>query len=159
MYLFLRYCDIPVQSDGHRDNTFTFNAGLSHAFNEQIQARVSDSFVIGQEPDLLRAGNVFSTFQRVSGNNIRNHGMIALDAQLNPEFGVSVGYDNAFYDYKDRGASIDPTGTVIQPSFAGALHRVENRADIEGAYKAVRETKVPHGSAFPDISCTAAQLS
>src|SRR5579862_3795705 len=63
LYSFKYYQNIPVGSTSHDDNTFTFNAGLTHAFNEQISARVSDSFVDGQEPDLLRAGNVFSTYQ------------------------------------------------------------------------------------------------
>src|SRR6266853_5575291 len=158
MYSFLHYDHIPLNSTGHNDNTFTFNAGLSHAFNEQIQARVSDSFVIGQEPDFLRAGNVFSTFQRVSGNNIRNYGTIGLDAQLTPVFGVGLGYDNSLYDYKDRGFSVDPTGTVIEPSLAGALNRIENRAHVEGTYQAMPETKVLIGYQFTDISYNADEL-
>ena len=32
-----------------------------------ISISVKDSFVIGQEPDLLRAGNTFTTFQRYFG--------------------------------------------------------------------------------------------
>src|SRR5580765_3775385 len=129
---------IPPNATGHNDNTFTFNAGLTHAFNEQISARVSDSFVIGQEPDVLRAGNAFSTFQRVSGNNIRNYGMVGLDWQLTPEWGLGVGYDNAFYDYKDRGVGqtllSDGLGVLYSPSLAGALNRIENRFHIEGNY-------------------------
>ncbi len=156
LYSFMHYDNIPLNSTGHNDNTFTFNAGLSHAFNEQIQARVSDSFVIGQEPDLLRAGNVFSTFQRVSGNNIRNYGMIGLDAQLTPEFGIGAGYDNAFYDYKDRGVGL--AGVVVQPSLAGALNRIENRAHIEGTFQAMPETKLLVGYHFTDFSYNADEL-
>jgi hypothetical protein len=155
MYSFMYYENKPLNSTGHDDNTFTFNAGLSHAFNEQVQARVSDSFVVGQEPDVLRAGNVFSTFQRVSGDNIRNYGMIGLDAQLTPQIGISVGYDNAFYDYKDRGVSY---GSVVQPSLAGALNRIENRAHIEGNYQIMPETKVLLGYQFTDVNYTGDQL-
>jgi outer membrane receptor for ferrienterochelin and colicin len=140
LYSFKHYDDIPLNSTGHNDNSFTFNAGLSHAFNEQIAARVTDSFVIGQEPDLLRAGNAYATFQRVSGNNIRNYGVIGVDAQLSPEWGISAGYDNAFYDYKDRGQSFN--GLAVQPSLAGALNRIENRAHLEGNYQAMPETKL-----------------
>src|SRR5215468_1359598 len=71
LYSFKYYDHIPLNSTGHDDHTFTFTGGLTHAFNERITLRVSDSFVVGQEPDLLRAGNAFSTFQRVSGDNIR----------------------------------------------------------------------------------------
>ena len=42
LYSFRHYDHIPINSTGHNDNTFTFNAGLTHAFNEQISARVSD---------------------------------------------------------------------------------------------------------------------
>ena len=156
LYSFMHWTRKPANSTGHNDHTFTFNAGLTHAFNEQISARVSDSFVIGQEPDLLRAGNAFSTFQRVSGNNIRNYGMIGVDAQLTPEFGVNVGYDNAFYDYKDRGFGFN--GPVVQPSLAGALNRIENRAHIEGTYQVMPETKALVGYQFTDVNYNANEL-
>src|SRR5258708_27527388 len=153
LYSFKHYDHIPLSSTAHNDNTFTFNAGLAHAFNEQISAHVSDAFVIGQEPDLLRAGNVFSTFQKVSGNNIRNYGTIGLDAQLTPELGLSVGYDNAFYDYKDRGFGVN--FPVITPSTAGALNRIENRAHIELNYLVLHETKALIGYQFTDIDYNA----
>jgi hypothetical protein len=156
MYSFVHYDHIPINSTGHNDNTFSFNAGLTHAFNEQVSARVSDSFVIGQEPDFLRAGNTFSTFQRVSGNNIRNYGMIGLDAQITPVWGIGVGYDNSFYDYKDRGAYL--SGNTVQPSTAGALNRIENRAHIEGTYQALPETKALLGYQFTDFDYTADEL-
>jgi hypothetical protein len=156
LYSFKHYDRVPLNGTGHNDNTFTFNAGLTHAFNEQISARVSDAFVIGQEPDLLRAGNAFSTFQRVSGNNIRNYGMIGVDAQLTPELGLSVGYDNAFYAYKDRGPGLG--GLVVQPSLAGALNRVENRAHVELSYQIMPETKALVGYQFTDVHYTGDEL-
>src|SRR6516162_9971708 len=158
LYAWKHYDHIPPGSTGHNDNTFTFNAGLTHAFNEQVSARVSDAFVIGQEPDLLRAGNVFSTYQRVSGNNIRNYGSLGLDAQLSPEWGIGVGYDNSFYDYKDRGPSqtlLPDGGILYSPSTAGALNRIENRFHIEGNYQINPETKVLVGYQFTDIGYTA----
>jgi hypothetical protein len=162
LYSFKHYDRIPLNATGHNDNTFTFSAGLTHAFNEQISARASDSFVIGQEPDLLRAGNVFSTFQRVSGNNIRNYGSLGFDAQLTPQFGLSGGYDNAFYDYKDRGpgqlAIPGGSGILYEPSVAGALNRIENRAHIEGNYQAMPETKVLVGYQFTDIGYNANEV-
>jgi len=161
LYSFLHYDRIPLNATGHNDNTFTFNAGLTHAFNEQISARASDSFVIGQEPDLLRAGNTFSTFQRVSGNNIRNYGSLGLDAQLTPEIGVSAGYDNTFYDYKDRGPStitLTDGGVLYEPSLAGALNRIENRVHIEGNYQVMPETKALIGYQFTDIDYNANEV-
>lgn len=161
LYSFVHYDRIPLNATGHNDNDFTFTGNLTHAFNEQVTARVSDSFVIGQEPDLLRAGNTFSTFQRVSGNNIRNYGSIGVDAQLTPEIGLSGGYDNAFYDYKDRGAStvgLPDGGVLYEPSLAGALNRIENRAHIEGNYQVMPETKALVGYQFTDIDYNASEV-
>ena len=146
-----KYYENPVPySTGHGDNTFTFSGDFKHAFNEQMQARVSDSFAIGQEPDLLRAGNTFSTFQRVSGNNIRNYGAISFDDQLTPKFGLSFGYDNSFYNYADDGVSTNVTGIV--PSTGGLLNRDENRAHLEGLYTIQPETKGLIGYQFSQIN-------
>src|SRR5579859_6394449 len=123
LYSLKYYDNTPPGSVGHTDQTFSYNAGVTHAFNEQLKARVSDSFVIGQEPDLLRAGNTFATFQRISGDNIRNYGSIGLDYQVAPKLGLGLGYDNAYYDYKAHGATVGPSGFFglagIIPSTAG----------------------------------------
>jgi hypothetical protein len=165
LYSFKYYDTIPPGSTGHHDQVFTFNAGLSHQFNENLKLRVSDSFVIGQEPDLLRAGNTFATFQRIPGDNIRNYGSIALDAQVSPKLGLSAGYDNAFYDYANKGATVvgatfvDPilgpiTIPAISPSFAGTLNRIEQRAHLEGLYLLGPETKGILGYQFTDVDYT-----
>ena len=167
LYAFRYYENIPPNSTGHDDNIFTFSAGVSHAFSEQLKLRVSDSFVVGQEPDLLRAGNTFSTFERVSGDNIRNYGTIALDAQLSPQFGLGFGYDNAFYDYKAKGPSTVNAGftdqfgfpvQAIAPSTAGVLNRMENRAHLEGLYSLQPETKALLGYQFTDFNYTGDEL-
>src|SRR6266404_3810687 len=154
----LKYYDHrPINSTDDTDQSFAFNAGLTHSFSEQTQLKVSDSFVIGQEPDTLRAGSTFSTFQRVSGDNIRNYGSIGLEAQLTPQFGIGAGYDNAFYDYKDRGAIVPFIGQV-QPSLAGTLNRIENRAHVEGFWRIQPETKVLLGYQFTDFDYTGDEL-
>jgi hypothetical protein len=154
----------PGTTGSHADQAFTFNAGLDHTFSERFKARVNDSFVIGQEPDLLRAGNTFSTFQRVNGDNIRNYGSIGADAQITPELGVGAGYDNAYYDYKDTGPTAvpsptDPFGTYdVQPSTAGLLNRIENRFHLEGLYQIMPETKALIGYQFTDVNYTGDEL-
>src|SRR5215471_19005103 len=70
----------PSRSEQY-DQTHSFNAFLDHRFSERYHLSIQDSLVIGQEPDFLRAGNTYSTFQRISGNNIRNYGAINFDAQ------------------------------------------------------------------------------
>lgn len=157
----LKYYDHrPIGSANNTDQDFTFNAGLSHNFNERVKLKVADSFVVGQEPDLLRANNTMANFQRVSGDNIRNHGSIGLDAQLTPKFGLGAGYDNAYYDYKASGfgavaAVINNVAvTAIQPSLSGALDRIENRAHIEGLWQLMPETKGLIGYQFTQVGYT-----
>ena len=101
IYSLKYYENKPVNSTGHDDNTQDFHAGLNHAFSERYSISVRDSFVIGQEPDFLRAGNTFTTFQRYSGNNIRNYGAIDFLAQLTPQFGLDLGYANTLVIYAD----------------------------------------------------------
>jgi Putative beta-barrel porin 2 len=162
MYSLKYYDTVPSYANGlpagfteHSDQTFSFNAGLTHAFSEQVKARVSDSFVIGQEPDVLRAGNTFSTFQRVSGDNIRNYGTVALDAQLTPVWGLGFGYDNAFYDYKASGAALPTVPLVpVTPSLSGILDRIEHRAHLEGTYQVAPQTKLLLGYQYTEIDYT-----
>jgi hypothetical protein len=154
----LKYYDhAPINSDNHSDQSFSFNAGLTHSFNEQTQLRVSDSFVIGQEPDMLRAGSTFSTFQRVSGDNIRNYGSIGLEAELAPQWGIGAGYDNALYDYKHSGATVDAFGNII-PSLSGSLDRMEHRAHVEGFWRIQPETKLLLGYQFGELSYSGDEL-
>src|SRR5690349_11374990 len=152
----------PGTTGSHADQAFTFNAGVDHTFSERFKARVNDSFVIGQEPDLLRAGNSFATFQRVSGDNIRNYGSIGADAQLTPEIGIGAGYDNTYFDYKDTGPvavpTADPFTYAVQPSTAGVLDLIENRFHIEGLYQIMPETKALIGYQFTDIDYNGDEL-
>jgi len=156
LYSLKYYQNTPPGSTDHHDQAFTFNTGLTHSFNERYKGSVNDSFVIGQEPDYLRAGSSFATFQRVSGDNIRNFGAVTFDAQLTPEIGVAVGYDNAYYDYKDTGVTI--TGAGVQPSLSGILNRIENRAHVEGLYQILPETKGLAGFQFSDFDYYSDQL-
>jgi hypothetical protein len=155
LYSYKYYDTTPAGYSGHDSQTFTFNGTLSHAFSEQLRVRASDSFVIGQEPDMLRAGNSFSTFQRVSGDNIRNYGSLGLDAQVSPTFGIGFGYDNALYDYKNSGATAAGLFFPIIPSISGLLDRIEHRAHIEGLYQIAPETKVLLGYQYTEIDYTA----
>ncbi len=163
LYSLKYYQDKPPLTANHEDQVFTFNGSVSHSFTESLRGRVSDSFVIGQEPDLLRAGNTFSTFQRVSGDNIRNYGSISLDDQITPTFGAAAGYDNAFYDYKSHeiGLIPDPRSfglSDIFPSLAGSLNRIEHRAHVEGTYLLQPQTKLLLGYQFTEIDYTADEL-
>lgn len=87
---------------GTSDQTHTVAARLMHAFNERTSVSLSESFVIGQEPDQIRSGSQFASVQRISGQNVRNFGAITVNHQFTPTFAGEVGYANAFYDYEDN---------------------------------------------------------
>ena len=109
------------------DQNHTFNMLLDHAFNQNYSIHVGDSFVIGQEPDLLRSGNAINAFYRISGNNIVNSGTITLNGQLTPVMGFEAGYNNNFYDY---------ASDVI----GGQLDRIENYAHLDGRWTITPDT-------------------
>lgn len=150
----LKYYDTkPPTWDSHDNQSFTFNGGLTHAFSDQVNLRASDSFVIGQEPDMLRAGDTFSTYQSVEGDNMRNFGSLALDAQLSPAWGFGLGYDNALYNYDETGAT-SGAFTAVDPSNSGLLDRMEHRVPVEGLYQLAPQTKLLLGYRFTEIDYT-----
>lgn len=149
VYSYLYYENKPFGNTGHDDQNYTFTASLQHDFSERYHLALQDSFVIGQEPDMLRAGNAFATFQRVPGDNIRNYGAINFDGKATRLFGYQVGYDNSFYDYHNTG------GTVDNPSLAGLLNRIENRAHIDTRWQLLPETVGIVGYQFRQIGYTA----
>jgi hypothetical protein len=147
-----------VGADSHWDQQHVFNAALIHAFNEKDQISVSDSFVIGQEPDVLRAGNTFSTFQFVPGYNIRNYGVITLDGKVSRQIGYEVGYDNTYFRYADDAFGVDNLGILdTAPSLAGLLNRIENGVHAEGRWEFNPETFGVLGFRFRQIGYTADQ--
>lgn len=146
------YEDKPVDQTSHWRQDHTFDLALTHAFNERYNTSLRDSFVIGQEPDLLRARNAFDTFQPVPGDNIRNYGSILFDAQLTPLLGTEIGYDNAFYDYHDRG------GDAFAPSLSGLLDRIEHTVHLEGNWQVMPETKAVIGYRFRQTGYTGNEI-
>jgi hypothetical protein len=154
VYSFKFYDHKPVDSSTKYDQQHLFNIAVDHAFTERYRLGVRDSFAIGQEPDVLRTDNAFTTFQRISGDNIRNFGSIVFNAELTRLFGLEVGYANAFYDYAQSGAQFDDNGVVI-PSNSGLLDRVENAIHIDTRWMICPETVGIFGYQFRDVSYTA----
>lgn len=103
------------------DQTHQFDLWVDHAFNARWKAKLQDSFVIAQEPELLQGGAP----QRVSGNNIANTASIHLDTDWTRLLSTDVGYQNNFYDYQQSG------GSATNASLAGLLNRVEQTANID----------------------------
>jgi hypothetical protein len=161
----LKYYEFkPIGDDQNYDQTHDFSAALTHAFSERYQISVRDSFVIGQEPDFLRAGNSYTTFQRISGDNERNYGSIDFSAQITPELGLVVGYANTFYSYADNqlATTSDPFGnnTIIgvTPSYSGLLDELDNVVHLDLRYQLQPETIGVFGYQFRDVDYIGNQL-
>jgi hypothetical protein len=130
------------------DQTHQLDFWLDHSFNERWKANVNDSFVVGQEPDLLQNNPTTGEASqiRVNGNNIANHGNFKLDTDWTRLFSTSLYYNNSLYDYEQDGATVAdlfPTtegGTGIGASRAGILNRVEQKVGMDFQWHLQPET-------------------
>jgi len=148
VFSFKYYDHRPTDSSTKYDQSHIFNASVDHAFTERYHLSARESFVIGQEPDILRVGNAMETFQRISGDNIRNDAVINFDGQLTRLFGFEVGYENAFWDYSQNG------GDAVDPSPAGLLNRVEDSVHLDSRWMICPETVGIFGYRFRDVAYT-----
>jgi Putative beta-barrel porin 2 len=142
VYSLKYYDNTPIGNTDHYDQTHDFSAGLTHAFSERYQISVKDSLVIGQEPDMLRAGNTFDSFQRISGSNLRNFGDITFSAQFTPELGMELGYANTFFSYANN---------APLPSLSGLLDELDNVAHLDLRYLLQPQTTGVFGYQFREL--------
>jgi predicted porin len=153
-YSLLYYDHTPSGSSTHYDQDHTFHLALSHAFTERYSVRVRDSFVVGQEPDAVRA-TAFHTPFRVSGQNIVNSGGILFTAELTPLLGTEAGYDNAYYDYHDQFGTrknTDGAGNVISPSLSGGLDRMEQSPHVAALWHVMPDTTLSLGYRYGQVN-------
>jgi hypothetical protein len=150
VYSLKYYENKPIGNTDNYDQTHDFSVALNHAFSERYQLNVKDSFVIGQEPDMLRAGSTFNSFQRISGDNLRNYGAVTFSAQITPDLATEVGYANTFYSYSDNQTTIDPSGNFI-PSNSGLLDEVDNVAHLDLRYQLQPQTTGVFGYQFREL--------
>ncbi|MCY2924802.1 MAG: outer membrane beta-barrel protein, partial [Planctomycetota bacterium] len=134
------YENKPVNNTENYDQTHDFSAALTHAFSERYQISVRDSFVIGQEPDMLRAGNTFNTFQRISGDNLRNYGTIVFSAQITPKLGMEIGYANTYYSYADNQQTLATDGSAYSASLSGLMDEIDHVAHVDLRYQLQPQT-------------------
>ncbi|MBK9137204.1 MAG: outer membrane beta-barrel protein [Verrucomicrobia bacterium] len=112
--------------DNNADMAHNFKLNLNHRFNEQFKLEVFDSFVIGQEPELLNPADGQATqVLRVSGDNIRNYGGVGLLANFSEHWGSRVNYANTFYDYDLEGDG----------SYSALMDRMEHLATVDLRYQ------------------------
>lgn len=153
VYSLKYYDNKPLGNTDHYDNTHDFDVALLHKFSERYNLKVTDSFVIGQEPDMLRAGNTFNSFQRISGDNLRNYGTITFSADITTELGVEVGYANTFFSYSDNSPLLGG-----QPSLSALLDELDNVAHVDLRYTFQPETTGVFGYQFRELDYTGNQM-
>jgi hypothetical protein len=132
--------------DNDADHSYQVNAHVDHNFNENYSAKVSDSFVVAQEAELVNEpGTAEATFLRANGNNIRNTVHSDFMAQLTPVIGLQFSYNNNFYDYaNDNGVG----------SYAALLNRLEHLATLDLRYKVLPQTTALVGYQFGYVDYT-----
>ena len=158
VYSFRYYDKRPGGNTDKYDQNHTFNALLDHSFSERYHLNVQDSFVIGQEPDLLRAQNSFNTYQRVPGDNIRNYGSINFSAALTRLFGAEIGYANTLFKYDDAGSGFfDDFGNWV-PSRAGLLDRLEHYIHLDGRWQVQAQTVALLGYRYGQVDYNGNEL-
>jgi hypothetical protein len=149
-YSLIYYDKKPGLSTKRYDQDHTFTGILNHRFSERYSVRVGDSFVVGQEPDRLRAGDVSQNPQRIAGDNYRNYGSIKFAAQLTQLLGLDLGYANSYFNYADNkstnfvgnalvavGTNIYNAGSVTNfiSSVSGTSDRIENTFNLASRWQ------------------------
>ena len=172
VYSLKYYENKPMGNADNYDQTFTFNGSLDHAFSERYRVSVSDSFVIGQEPDMLRQ-DTLNTFHRISGDNIRNYGAINFDAVITPLLSLQLGYANTFYDYAYKGsvefsewaffnghivytpvAVYNPNSGIFEASSAGTMNGIQHTIHLDSRWTIQPETIGIIGVQYTEVDFT-----
>jgi len=143
------------------DQSDQLDLWVDHAFTERWQAKVLDTFVVGQEPQLLTpSGQGESVVSRTEGSNIRNTGIFTLNTDWTRLFSTSLNYQNSFYDFQNSGATtldvfpVIPPGTGNGASLAGLLNRIDQSVSLDLQWRLAPETMVFFGGQFEWVNYT-----
>jgi len=143
------------------DQTHQFDLWVDHAFTERWQAKVQDSFVVGQEPELIDPNTSIS--HRVNGNNISNTGTLTLNTIWTRLFSTVLGYQNTLYNYENSGATVEGifAGSPatfypyqVNSSLAGLMNRMEQSAWLDLQWEVRPETIFLVGGRFELVNYT-----
>jgi hypothetical protein len=135
------------------DQTHQFDLWVDHAFTERWQGRVQDSFIVGQEPELIDNSSAISVMRRVNGNNIRNTGSLTLNTAWTRLFSTALNYQNSFFDYQDSGATTSNLATQ-GASLAGLLNRIDQSVSLDLQWHVAPETVAFFGGMFEWVNYT-----
>jgi len=82
------------------DQSHEFNGKLRHQFSPRHDIGVDDSFVVTSEPTVADKNQIITTPLRTDADILHNRGSIEDNIQLTQLFGLSLGYENNWYDYE-----------------------------------------------------------
>jgi hypothetical protein len=95
---------------------------IDHAFSERWEAKVQDTFIDAQDPQL--SASATSLPYRATGNNYQNIGTASIHTEWSALFSTDLSYQNQWIHYREHGTTIAdlmaPGGT---PSYAGLLNQ------------------------------------
>jgi hypothetical protein len=136
------------------DQTHQLDLWMDHAFTENWQGRVQDSFVVAQEPQLLDPSNPTSFPARANGNNIANTGTVSLHTDWTRLFSTDLSYQNKFYDYQQSGETVLGLVLGTPPSLAGTLNRIEHYVTLDFGWHATPTTTFLFGYIYGQVNYT-----
>jgi hypothetical protein len=144
------------------DQSHQLDLWLDHAFNERWHGKVTDTFVVGQEPELLNTGTPTDPNPlpyRVNGDNFANTATFALDTDWTRQFSTELSYENNFYDYQNSGHGTNDfnppfvaTTNAAGASLAGLLNRVDQSVSLDFEWNIAPETKAFVGYQFEQVN-------
>jgi hypothetical protein len=150
------------------DQDHSLSLWVDHSFNERWNVKVSDTFVDGQEPQLLNTVAPGGAPYRLNGNNIVNSGTVDLHTDWTRLFSTDLTYGSVFTDYSESGTETIP-GTVANgnfynvqtagnaigvPSYAGTLNRIQNSVDLDLQWHLAPQTIISAGYKFVIVNYT-----
>ena len=135
------------------DQTHQLDLWVDHAFTERWQAKVQDSFVVGQEPELIDPNTSVTT--RTDGNNIRNTGTVSVNTIWTRLFSTAFNYQNSIFDYQNSGAVASQVYfSTNNATLAGALNRIDQSVTLDFQWQVAPETIAFFGGSFEWVDYT-----
>ena len=132
------------------DHTHQVEIWLDHAINERWKLNVTDTFAIGQEPELLQPDPTTgrAVTYRVNGDNMANHANVTLDTQWTRLFGTALHYGNNFYSYDNNGGMVGPQTTPgFFPLMGSVFPPVNSHVGMPGWNQFINPDGTPGGGA------------
>ena len=111
------------------DQSHEFNGKLRHQFSPRHDLGIDDSFVYTSEPTAVDRSGIVTAPLKSEGNVLHNRGSIDHNMGLSPQFAVSLGYVNNWYDYEQENT---PGGFG---SRSALLDRLEHLFRVDARYQ------------------------